>query len=96
LKDEALTFSIVTQILNLISENLPPYRTLPSPPRRGVGGEELIYKACGWMLREVGKRVSEARLCSFLDKHASHMPRTMLRYAIERLEKEKREEYMNL
>lgn len=46
---------------------------------------DLIHKACGWMLREVGKRVSEKDLTSFLDSHSSQMPRTMLRYAIERL-----------
>jgi 3-methyladenine DNA glycosylase AlkD len=54
---------------------------------------DLIHKAVGWMLREVGNRDLKA-LYGFLDKHYQKMPRTMLRYAIEKLEKEKREFYM--
>ena len=54
---------------------------------------DLMHKACGWMLREAGKR-DEKTLTDFLDKHASVMPRTMLRYAIERLSPEQRAFYM--
>ncbi|MBN1620764.1 DNA alkylation repair protein [candidate division WOR-3 bacterium] len=54
---------------------------------------DLIHKATGWMLREVGKRDSGA-LENFLDKHCRKMPRTMLRYSVERLQKRKREKYM--
>jgi 3-methyladenine DNA glycosylase AlkD len=54
---------------------------------------DLIHKAVGWMLREVGKRVSEPALRKFLDKHAGRMPRTALRYAIERLAPRQRQSY---
>lgn len=54
---------------------------------------DLIQKAVGWMLREVGKR-DEKVLIQFLDKHSSVMPRTMLRYAIEKLEEKKKKHYL--
>lgn len=57
---------------------------------------DLIQKAVGWMLREVGKRVDEQVLCRYLDQHAPQMPRTMLRYAIERLRPEDRQKYLQL
>jgi 3-methyladenine DNA glycosylase AlkD len=54
---------------------------------------DLMHKACGWMLREVGKR-DELALEEFLDEHLRKMPRTMLRYAIERMEEGKRLGYL--
>lgn len=53
----------------------------------------LIHKACGWMLREVGKR-DKTTLIDFLDKFAPQMPRIMLRYSIEKLSKEERKTYL--
>ncbi len=55
--------------------------------------EDLIHKASGWMLREVGNRHRET-LVSFLDEHYSSMPRTMLRYAIEKFQPDIRKAYL--
>lgn len=57
--------------------------------------EDLMHKATGWMLREAGKR-DEAALRIFLDKHAACLPRTLLRYAIERLEPGVKRLYLGL
>jgi 3-methyladenine DNA glycosylase AlkD len=54
---------------------------------------DLMHKAVGWMLREVGKK-DEKVLLRFLDKHCKEMPRTMLRYSIERLSDSKKKYYM--
>ena len=55
--------------------------------------EDLIQKAVGWMLREVGKRIDPALLTGFLDSHAAQLPRTALSYATEHLTAEQRAGY---
>ena len=55
--------------------------------------EDLIHKATGWMLREIGKRdISMEK--EFMDRYRGKMPRTMLRYAIERFPEEERLLYL--
>ena len=57
---------------------------------------DLMHKAVGWMLREMGKRCSMDLLRDFLRQHAHEMPRTMLRYAIEKMSEKERKEWMSI
>ena len=57
---------------------------------------DLMHKAVGWMLREMGKRVSMDLLRDFLHQHAHEMPRTALRYAIEQMSSDERRYWMDL
>ena len=57
---------------------------------------DLMHKAVGWMLREMGKRVSMELLREFLRQHADEMPRTALRYAIEKMTDAERKQWMSI
>ncbi|MBO5540228.1 MAG: DNA alkylation repair protein [Muribaculaceae bacterium] len=57
---------------------------------------DLMHKAVGWMLREMGKRISMDLLRQFLEQHAHEMPRTALRYAIERMSVDERQYWMGI
>lgn len=69
--------------------------TLSLAKKLNNDSHDLIHKAVGWMLREVGKK-DQAALEDYLIIYASSMPRTMLRYAIEKLSPTKRQAYLNL
>jgi 3-methyladenine DNA glycosylase AlkD len=57
--------------------------------------EDLVHKGTGWMVRAAGES-DRQKLLNFLDQHAATMPRVLLRYSIEKLDKEQRTHYMNM
>ena len=76
-----------------LSRGGAPQLLLDFAARSLTDPHDLMHKAVGWMLREAGKR-DPAILGAFLDRHAAEMPRTMLRYAIERLPAKERAAYL--
>jgi 3-methyladenine DNA glycosylase AlkD len=83
--------AIVSTYPFIRSDDFAP--TLRLATRLRDDDHDLIHKAVGWMLREVGNR-DRKTLLRFLDKHAARMPRTMLRYSIEKLPQSQRKRYM--
>lgn len=73
-----------------------PEAALDIAERLVYDDHDLIQKAVGWMLREVGKRCSLDAERSFLDRYAATMPRTALRYAIERMSPAEKRRYMKM
>lgn len=106
-KDDALTFLVkLSKSKNLWNQRAAIMLTWPMI-RRGTleatftitekflkHPHDLIHKACGWMLREAGKRnIKDLRV--FLSSHAATMPRTMLRYAIEKMPEVERKQWLS-
>lgn len=85
--------SIVATLTLIKKDNLLP--TLFLAEKFLTHTHQLMHKATGWMLREVGKR-DEKTLTTFLDRFTPLLPRTALRYAIERLSPKQRVHYMHL
>ena len=83
--------AIVATFWTIRHDNFAP--TLAIAERLMNDGHDLLHKAIGWMLREVGKR-DPAVLRAFLEIHAATMPRTALRYAIERMAPAERKDFM--
>ncbi len=86
--------AIVATLAHIRTKNPAPTLVLAESLLRD--SHDLIHKATGWMLREMGKTCGTASLTGFLDENATIMPRTMLRYAIEKLPRRERLHYLSL
>ncbi|NCU44057.1 DNA alkylation repair protein [Candidatus Falkowbacteria bacterium] len=83
-------------VANLTLIKSGDYQTaLKMAPQYLNENHDLLHKATGWVLREVGKR-NQTALLNFLDKWASRMPRVMLRYSIEKLPEPLRQKYLQV
>lgn len=82
-----IVFEIVEKILNELDQD-----------KNSLNNHDLIQKACGWMLREYGKRISEEKMKDFLNKNILKIKnrRILLRYSIERLNEKERKEFLSL
>lgn len=83
--------AIISTFAHINNNNFKP--TLKLAKKLLLDKHDLMHKAVGWMLREMGKR-SINDLKSFLNEHARTMPRTMLRYAIEKFPEKERKKYL--
>ncbi len=83
--------AIISTFAHIKNNNFQP--TLRLAKKLLTDQHDLIHKAVGWMLRELGKK-SPTQLHNFLNQHSKTMPRTMLRYAIEKLPPKKRLYYL--
>ena len=83
--------SIISTFAFIRTDQFPPTLTISHALLND--NHDLIHKAVGWMLREVGKK-NQLILEKFLDKYVKKMPRTMLRYSIEKFDEPKRQYYL--
>ena len=86
--------SIVSTMASLKAKD--PFYTLRYATHHINHKHDLMHKAVGWMLREMGKQCGMEQLRDFLSVYASTMPRTTLRYAIEKMDNKEREYWMNI
>lgn len=84
--------AIVSTLFFIVNGNPEP--TLRIVEKSITDDHDLIQKANGWMLRELGKRIDSGLLVNFLEKHYQEMPRITLRYAIEKFSPELRQKYL--
>lgn len=101
LDDLATSGNLWLERMSIVSSSYPtsqgePFYCLRYAEKHLNHSHDLMHKAVGWMLREMGQKVSMDLLCQFLEKHVHEMSRTTLRYAIEKMSESDRQYYMQL